>query len=79
MTLGKPIGDMLSDIEGEADQLNNWERQFFNDQKERYVLYGENGIRMSARQIAALEDIHRKVTGYSETPPIDAYEDNDRD
>lgn len=56
-------------IEPERKSLNNWERDFFDDQIQRYREHGQ-GMRLSTKQWNVLKKMYAKITGdQGEDPP----------
>lgn len=67
------LNDWLQDIAAARSQLSSWERGFFDDQVQRVEQYGAN-VYFSGKQWAALKKMYEKVTGNTELPPVDAYD-----
>lgn len=56
------LGDMLEAIKADTGALNDWERQFVDDQVRRFDQYGAE-IFLSPKQWKKIRDIYEVVTG----------------
>lgn len=61
LELDEKLAFMLTTIGENRKDLNDWERQFFDDQVKRYDEYKAN-IRLSPKQWAILNKMYDKIT-----------------